>query len=690
MHRILYAGSFLLLSAVHAEHGGTAKLEEAKNERRSLYAGKVLNERLPGRWSDDGESLHFHLEIEPGKRVWKTVDVATGDVATGEISDHDQKPKAKAELTLLKKQSGPPPVTKIGAKSPDGQSVVKFADGKLILKQGEKETSLSYELDKGWSWENRILWAPDSSRFVAWKNTHHEIQEVHYVRSSPKDQVQPEHFSKRYPKPGANLNVAHPVVFFTDGREPIELDETLAQNPFDLRNPRWRSDSARFTLEFIERGFGSYRVIEIETEKGVQRRLIDESDEKFVFVFGNCERRDLSGGEEILWLSERDGWNHLFLYDGKTGEVIRQLTKGEWVVREITRVDEDARKAMLKVSGFHPDQDPYHIHYLSVDLDSGAITALTDGDGTHEIFLSPDQAHYVAKWSRIDHPPVFELRRASDGKKIKTLSKGTLDQLEKTTWVKPERFVAKDRNDEYDLHGIIFRPSDFDPKKKYPVVEAIYAGPHGSFTPKSWRITHGVMSEMAEAGFIVVKLDALGTNYRGKKFQQVAYKNLIDSGFPDRIKWIRAAAAKYPEMDLNRVGIYGGSAGAQSTLAALLTHPDFYRAGAADCGCHDNRMDKIWWNEQWMDWPIDESYESNSNVTHAAKLKGHLLLTVGEVDTNVDPSSTLQVVNALIKADKDFEFFLVPNGGHGVGESPYLRRQRIDFFKRHLGGPTSR
>ncbi|MEM1296674.1 MAG: S9 family peptidase, partial [Verrucomicrobiota bacterium] len=277
--------------------------------------------------------------------------------------------------------------------------------------------------------------------------------------------------------------------------------------------------------------------------------------------------------------------------------------------------------------------------------------------------------------------------RFSDGSKVATLASASgVEELAANGWQEPERFSTKDRNGEFDIHGMILRPANFDPKKKYPVVEAIYAGPHGSFTPKSWRLQYGAMSAMANAGFIVVKLDGLGTNHRGKKFHQVAYQNLIDSGFPDRVKWIREAAKKVPQMDLDRVGLYGGSAGGQSTLAGLLTHPDFYKAGAADCGCHDNRMDKIWWNEQWMDWPVGPEYEANANVTHIESLQGALLLTVGELDKNVDPASTLQVVNALIKADKDFEFFLVPGAGHGVGESPYLRRKRIEFFQRHLGG----
>jgi dipeptidyl aminopeptidase/acylaminoacyl peptidase len=194
------------------------------------------------------------------------------------------------------------------------------------------------------------------------------------------------------------------------------------------------------------------------------------------------------------------------------------------------------------------------------------------------------------------------------------------------------------------------------------------------------------MQTLAELGFIVVQIDGMGTSHRSKAFHDVCWKNLKDAGFPDRILWLQAAAKRHPSLDLARVGLYGGSAGGQNTLGGLLFHPEFYKVGVADCGCHDNRMDKMWWNEQWMDWPVDESYAANSNATHADKLRGDLLLTVGELDTNVDPSSTYQVANALIKADKDFELCVVPGAGHGVGERPYLRRKRIEFFQRVLGG----
>jgi len=239
--------------------------------------------------------------------------------------------------------------------------------------------------------------------------------------------------------------------------------------------------------------------------------------------------------------------------------------------------------------------------------------------------------------------------------------------------------VAKGRDGKTDIWGNIYRPTNFDPKKKYPIIEYIYAGPHSSFAQKSFRPTSSPFSGLAELGFIIVQMDGMGTLKRGKAFHDVCFKNLKDAGFPDRILWIKAAAEKYNYMDTTRVGLFGGSAGGQSTLAGLLFHPEFYKAGSSSCGCHDNRMDKMWWNEQWMGYPIGPQYAECSNVDNAAKLQGKLLLIVGEMDDNVDPASTMQVVNALIAAKKDFELVVLPGVNHTLG-GDYGEKKRRDFF----------
>jgi dipeptidyl aminopeptidase/acylaminoacyl peptidase len=318
-----------------------------------------------------------------------------------------------------------------------------------------------------------------------------------------------------------------------------------------------------------------------------------------------------------------------------------------------------------------------------VNFDGSGLTILTEGDGTHRIQFSPDHRFLIDTWSRVDLPPVNELRLTDTGRLVCQLEEADVTDLHSSGWRPPERFVAKARDNTTDIYGIIHWPREVNPSKKYPIIESIYAGPHDSFVPKNFRTNYGV-DELTKLGFVVVQIDGMGTSNRSKKFHDVCWRNLVDAGLPDRILWMKAAATRHSELDISRVGIFGGSAGGQSALGALLTHGDFYKAAVADCGCHDNRMDKIWWNEQWMGWPVGPHYEEQSNVTLARQLQGKLLLTVGELDKNVDPSSTMQVVNALIKADKDFDLIVFPGAGHGAGGSPYGRRRRNDFFVRTL------
>jgi len=358
-------------------------------------------------------------------------------------------------------------------------------------------------------------------------------------------------------------------------------------------------------------------------------------------------------------------------------------------VRGVDRVDEQKRQIWFRAGGIHPRQDPYHVHYCRINFDGSSLVLLTEGDGTHTLQYSPDRSFLLDTYSRVDLPPVCELRRAEDGGLVCTIERADASALLATGWQMPERFVAKGRDATTDIYGILLRPMRFDPARRYPVIENIYAGPQSSFVPKAWSEHYG-MEELAELGFVLVMIDGMGTSNRSKAFHDVCWKNIADAGFPDRILWMKAAAQTRPYMDIARVGIYGGSAGGQSALGALLWHPEFYKVAVSDCGCHDNRMDKIWWNELWMGWPVGPHYAEQSNVTNAHKLQGKLFLIVGELDDNVDPASTMQVANALIKAQRDFDLLVVPGGGHGIAESPYGRRRRQDFFVRHLLGVEPR
>ena len=577
-------------------------------------------------------------------------------------------------------------------RSPDENWQAEIREHNVWLRSREsgQETQLSHDGTEDDPYEARFHWSPDSRRLVAMQVRRGERREVHLIEAAPDGQLQPKLHTIEYAKPGDVLPVPRPRLFEVEERRPIAVSEELFPNAWRIEHVHWWPDSTGFTFLYNQRGHQVLRIVEIDASTGHARALVDEQSPTFIDYAHKEFTRYLDDTREILWMSERDGWNHLYLYDAATGQVKNQITRGEWVVRGVEHVDPEQRQIWFRAGGIRPGQNPYYIHYCRINFDGTGLVILTEGDGTHEVEFSPDRRFLVDTWSRVDHPPVTDLRRANDGSLICELERADWSRLLETGWKRPERFTAMGRDGTTDIYGVIYRPTSFDSQQSYPVIEQIYAGPQGAFVPKRFAPLHGPQS-LAELGFIVVQIDGMGTSHRSKAFHDVCWKNLADSGFPDRILWIKAAAAEAcPQMDLSRIGIYGGSAGGQSALRALLAHGDFYKAAVTDCGCHDNRLDKVWWNELWMGWPVGSHYAEQSNVTNAHKLQGKLLLTVGALDRNVDPSSTMQVVDALIRADKDFELVVFPGRGHGAGESEYGKRRRQDFFVRHLLGVEPR
>lgn len=579
-----------------------------------------------------------------------------------------------------------------GERSPDGKWEAFVQDGVVKLRDIESKATreLKTDLNSQTPYRGRVTWSPDSKAFVVSNAAEVPPRKITIVDSSPASQQQPLLKEVNYRKPGDPLPNPKLVLFRLDGEKHTHqvLSADLFPNPFRESysiDVTWADDSSEFYFDYNQRGHQLYRVLAADAQTGAVRVVVEEQSPTFIDYTRKTWRRWLLKSGELLWMSERDGWCHLWLYDVKTGEVKNRVTQGAWPVREVLHVDEEQRTVWFLASGLRAGEDPYHLHLCRANFDGSDFRQLTEADGTHRVEFSPDWEHFVATWSRVDHLPVHELRRSQDGSLTCVLERADATDLYASDWAVPERFVAKGRDGQTDIYGIIIKPANFDPAKKYPVVEEIYAGPHGAFVPKEFHRLprqHG----MADLGFIIVQIDGMGTNHRGKAFHDVCWKNLADAGFPDRIAWMKAAAKDRPWMDLSRVGIYGGSAGGQSAMRALLDHHDFYHVAVADCGCHDNRMDKIWWNEQWMGWPVDDSYAKSSNAVDAHKLQGKLLLIVGELDDNVDPASTTQVVAALQRADKEFDFMPIIGAGHGAAETPYGSRLRREFLVRHLLG----
>ena len=583
-----------------------------------------------------------------------------------------------------------PKKTERGVKSPDGKWSVMHEKEFILLHhlKTDKVVRMKVEFATAMPFRGKVVWAPDSSAFVLNCALPLPVRQVGFIESTPKDQLQPKLREFAYPKPGDPMPKPFPVVFRVteSGCEWTRVKSDLFPTPFlnaEFFNVTWSPDSSEFYFDYNQRGHQLYRILGVNAKTGDARVVVEETSKTFIHYSGKSWRHWLHGTKELIWMSERDGWCHLWLYDAQTGQPKHQITRGAWPVREVLHVDDAKREIWFLASGLKNGEDPYHQHLCRINFDGSGFQRLTEGDGNHRVEFSPKRDYFIDVWSRADHPPVHELRGSKDGNLVCELEKADATQLLAAGWTMPERFVAKGRDGKTDIHGVIIKPANFDPAKKYPVVENIYAGPHAAFAPKDFGRLLGHHT-MAELGLIVVQMDGMGTNHRGKAFHDVCWKNLKDAGFPDRKLWIQAAAKTRPWMDLSRVGIYGGSAGGQNAMRALLDHHNFYKVAVADCGCHDNRMDKIWWNEQWMGWPIDESYKRSSNFEDAHKLAGHLLLIVGELDTNVDPASTTQVVGALQKAGKHFDFMPIVGAGHGAAETPYGSRLRMEFLVKHL------
>jgi dipeptidyl-peptidase 4 len=593
--------------------------------------------------------------------------------------------------------------------SPDGKWQAEVRQYNLYLRNSTsgEEVQITKDGEKNWSYatplpdsqmmiEQRtedvkqppaVFWSPDSTKLVTYRIDSRKAGRFIITQNAPPFQLRPVSFSVVYPLPGEEVSTAEPLVFDVATRKLIRVNaeplEILFQEGPEFR---WLHDSAHFTFDFTERGYKRIELREADAATGDVRILIQERSNTFVDP-GAIYQKWFHEDSEILWSSERDGWNHLYLYDVKSVKLENQVTKGDWVVRAICHVDEKARQAYFLGGGREPGRDPYLTNLYRVNLDGSGLTLLTPQDANHKVEFSPSGKYFVDAYSRPDVPPVSELRRA-DGGHVRKFEGANIDALLRSGFRYPEPFRGTGRDGKTDVYGIIWRPSNLDASKKYPVVEQIYTGPQSFFVPKTFAAYRNIAQAIAELGFIVVQIDGLGTAGRSKAFHDHCYKNLGDGGVDDHIALLRQMAVQYPYMDLNRVGLYGTSAGGYDAAHAMLTHPKFYKVGVSTSGCHDNRMDKAWWNELWMSYPVGDEYKEQSNVTLAKNLEGRLLLFHGDLDHNVNVAETLQLVNALIQVNKDFDMVLVPNMYHGDGDNMWVMRRRWDYFVKNLLGVT--
>jgi dipeptidyl-peptidase-4 len=533
-----------------------------------------------------------------------------------------------------------------------------------------------------------VFWSPDSSELVTYRIDSRNSGRFTSLQFVPPNQLRPRAFTYVYPLPGEVLAKAETIIFDIQSGKRIDVQNATQELPFqDGPDYEWFADSKSFHYDYYDRGFKVKELRVVDASTGEQKVLVREQSDSNLDL-GETFFRFVDSTQEILWSSERDGWNHLYLYRRKTGQLENQVTQGAWVVRQIEHVDEKTRRVYFLANGREKNEDPYQTHLYCVGFDGKGLRLLTPENANHAVSFSEDGKFFVDNYSRPDFPGESVLRRGEDGAEVKVLEKADLDEILKTGWKFPEPFQGKAADGTTDVYGLIWRPSNFDSSKKYPVIEHAYTGPQGFFVPKSlgnslW------LQHMAELGFIVVMVDGRGTLGRSRTFHQYSYRNL-GGAFDDHVALIKQMAARYPYMDITRVGIFGTSAGGYGAAHAMLVHPEFYKVCVSISGDHDARLDKAWWNENYQGYPVQDDYIAQSNITMADRLQGRLLLEHGDIDDNVHPVETMRFADALMKANKNFDMLLVPNMYHGEsGEhADYLVRRRWDYFVEHLLGVT--
>jgi dipeptidyl aminopeptidase/acylaminoacyl peptidase len=598
--------------------------------------------------------------------------------------------------------------------SPDGSKAAFIRDHNLWMRNVETgaETQLTTDgmedfgyatNNAGWTKSDRpvLLWSPDSKKIATFQHDGRGVGMMYLVSTRV---GHPELEAWKYPLPEDSVIFRiHRVVIHTDGPQAprvVRLDMPPDQHRSTIcdhiycngafADVEWAPDGSQLAFVSSSRDHKEAKLRVADPESGEVRDVLEERVETF-FESGEdmINWHFFPEYDEVIWFSERTDWGHLYLYDLQTGQLKHPITSGEWRVLQLRHIDREARMLYFTGSGKEPG-DPYFQYLYSVSMDGGEVRLLTPDSANHSISFSPDYRFFVDAASTPLDPGTTVLRDMT-GREVVHLETGDISQLVAAGWQPPIPFKAKARDGITDVYGIMFQPSRLDPNFKYPIVNYLYPGPQsGSVGSRSFSAARRSHQAMAELGFVVVTLDAMGTPGRTKSFHEAYYGNMGDNGLPDQIAAIRQLAERNPWMDLDRVGIWGGSGGGFASTAGILRYPDFYKVAVSTSGNHDNRNYEDDWGEKWQGL-LEEyddgttNYDNQANQLVAGNLKGKLLLAHGTMDSNVPPYNTLVVVDALIAANKDFDLLLLPNRGHGLGES-YMQRRRWDYFVEHLLG----
>lgn len=649
----------------------------------------------------------------PDGRFWYRVLTATGseyvliDPATGER-------KTGTDMASLGLSGGAPPQAAfrgmaMGATSPDGKKEAFIKDWNLWVRDvaTKKETQLTtdgvkdfgYATDNaGWTHSDRAIvkWSPDSKKIATFQQDQRNVSDMYLVTTNV---GAPKLEAWKYPLPqDKEIIKIHRVIIEVDAPKVIRLK----MSPDDRRSTlcddiscdggftdnEWSADSTRLAFVSSTRDHKSAQLRVADAATGDVKDIFKETvATQYESGQGAVNWRYLPATNEFIWYSEKSDWGHLYLYDLNSGELKNQITKGNFVVTQLVKVDEKARVLYFNANGREAGRDPYFSHLYSIKFDGSDLKLLTPDDGNHQISFSPDGKYIVDTFSKPDVPPTTVLRDLS-GKTVMMLEKTDVSRLRAAGWKPPVPITVKDRNNKWDLYGLMFTPTNLDPAKKYPVVNYIYPGPQGGGVgTRSFGASRSDHQALAELGFIVIIIDGTCNPDRSKSFHDACYGNMADNTIEDQITGIKQLAAKHPYIDTTRVGVWGHSGGGFATAWAMFNYPDFYKVGISESGNHDNRNYEDDWGERYIGLMVGDNYEKQATQVYAKNLKGKLLIAHGGMDDNVPPYNSYLVVDALVKANKDFDLIIFPNARHGYGaDSFYMMRRRWDYFVKHLLG----
>lgn len=600
-----------------------------------------------------------------------------------------------------------------GSVSPDGMKAAFIRDYNLWIRDfrsnEEKQLTFDGEEDFGYATNNAgwtksdgpvLLWSPDSRKIASFQHDGRGVGEMYLVNTQlghPKLEVW------KYPMPEDSVifRIHRVILDVEDGsmvRLQMEPDQHrssttdhIALRGGQLADAEWSADGKQLMFLSNSRDHKTATLRVADAQTGQVRTILEEKVKTFFESgFNSVNWRFLPESDEFIWYSQKSDWGHLYLYNLSTRQLKTQLTQGNWNVLSIEQIDLKTRTIYFMGAGKEPG-DPYFQYFYRVGMDGSEPVLLTPDSANHSIQLSENFQYFIDTWSTPQKPPVVDLRQTK-GSKTMRLAESDISRLLATGWKPPTSFTVKARDGKTDLYGLLFRPSNFDPGKKYPIINSIYPGPQtGSVGSRSFTPAHGDKQALAELGFIVVSLDAMGTPMRSKSFHEAYYGNMGDNGLPDQISAMKQLADRFPWIDLDRVGIYGHSGGGFASTSAILQYPDFFDVAVSGAGNHDNRIYEDDWGEKWQglleNYPDGTTnYDNQANQLLVKNLKGKLLLAHGTMDENVPPNNTLMVVDALIAANKDFDLILFPNRGHGFGGEPYMIRRKFDYFVRNLLG----